>query len=99
MDIHTVKQNWKKWWKNWKSEKHEKAGKAAIAAVLMKVWCYKDEQEAETAILEINKYSWWTAQLYQSYFQKQHSQKQNNIEQDATEKQRVIDKVHQRSQK
>ena len=48
--------------------------------------CYNDEQEAETEIVEINKYRGWTAELYQSYFQKQHSHKQNNIEQqDATE--------------
>ena len=48
--------------------------------------CYNDEQEGETAIVEINKYRGWTAELYQSYFQKQHSHKQNNIQkQDATE--------------
>ena len=48
--------------------------------------CYNDEQEAETAIVEINKYRGWTAELYQSYFQKQHSHKQNNKQQqDATE--------------
>ena len=35
---------------------------------------YNDEQEAETAIVEINKYRGWTAELYQSYFQKQLSQ-------------------------
>ena len=47
--------------------------------------CYSDEQEAETAIVEI-KYRGWKAELYRSYFQKQHSRKQNNIEQqDATE--------------
>ena len=34
-----------------------------------------DEQEAETAIVEINKYRGWTAELYESYFQKQHSHK------------------------
>ena len=36
--------------------------------------CYNDEQEAETAIVEINKDRGWTAELYQSYFQKQHRQ-------------------------
>ena len=35
---------------------------------------YNDEQEAETAIVEINKYRVWTAELCQSYFQKQLSQ-------------------------
>ena len=35
---------------------------------------YNDEQEAETAIVEINKYRGWTTELYQSYFQKQLSQ-------------------------
>ena len=48
--------------------------------------CYNDEQEAETTIAKTNKYREWTAELYQSYFQKLHSHKQNNIEQhDATE--------------
>ena len=48
--------------------------------------CYNDEQETETAIVEINKYRGCTAELYQSYFQKQHSHKQNNKQQqDATE--------------
>ena len=48
--------------------------------------CYNDEQEAETAITEINKYRGWTAELYQNYLQIQHSHKQNNIEQqDATQ--------------
>ena len=56
--------------------------------------CHNDEQEAETAIGEINKYRGWTARLYQSYYQKQYTHKQNNIEQ-----QRVIDKAHQRGQK
>ena len=47
--------------------------------------CYNDEQEAETAIVEI-KYRGRKAELYRSYFRKQHSRKQNNIEQqDATE--------------
>ena len=44
--------------------------------------CYNDEQEAEAAIVEINnKYRGWKAELYQTYFQKQHSHRQNNIEQ------------------
>ena len=43
--------------------------------------CYYDEQEAKTAFVEINKYRGWTAELYQSYFQKQHSHKQNNKQQ------------------
>ena len=48
--------------------------------------CYNDEQEAETAIVEISKYRGWIAELYQSYFQKQYSHKQNNIQQqDATQ--------------
>ena len=48
--------------------------------------CYNDEQEAETAIVEINKYRGWKAELYQSYFQKQHSHKQNKKQQqDAAE--------------
>ena len=43
--------------------------------------CCNDEQEAETAIVEINKYRGWTAEPYQSYFQTQHSHKQNNKQQ------------------
>ena len=47
---------------------------------------YNDEQETQTAIAEINKYRGWTAELYQSYCQKQNSNKQNNIQQqEATE--------------
>ena len=43
--------------------------------------CYNDEQQAETATVEINKFRGWTAELYQSYCQKQNSHKQNNIQQ------------------
>ena len=47
---------------------------------------YNDEQETQTAIAEINKYRGWTAEPYQSYCQKQNSNKQNNIQQqEATE--------------
>ena len=51
------------------------------------VICYNDEQEVERAIVEVNKCNGWTAaELHQNYFQKQHSHKQNSIEQqDATE--------------
>ena len=42
--------------------------------------CYNDEQEAEAAILDINKYGGWTAELYESYFQKEDSSKQYNMQ-------------------
>ena len=48
--------------------------------------CFTDEQEAETSIAEIKNYRGWTAQLYQSYFQKQLCHIQNNAQQqNATE--------------
>lgn len=43
--------------------------------------CFTDEQEAETLIVETNKYRGWTAQLYQSQFQRQLHDLQNNTKQ------------------
>ena len=52
-----------------------KSRKSSYGSSFKESISYNDEQEAETAILEINKYRGWTAELYQSYFQKQHSHK------------------------
>ena len=63
-----------------------KSRKSSYGSSFSESICYNDEQEAETAIVEISKYRGWTAKLYQSYFRKLHSHKQNNIQQqNATE--------------
>ena len=63
-----------------------KSRKSSYGSSFSESICYNDEQEAETAIVEINKYRGWTAELYQSYFRKLHSHEQNNIQQqNATE--------------
>ena len=77
---------WKEMIEEYGKVKSIKRRKSSSGSSFKEGICCNDEQEAETAVVEINKYRGWTAELYQRYFQKQHSYKQNNKQQqDATE--------------
>ena len=48
------------------------------------VKCFTNKPKPETAIIEIDKYKEQTADVYQSYFQKQHCRIRNNTKQQNT---------------